>query len=173
MRALAAALLAAALLAAVSAAAEPTTNAARPEGGTTAPSLAASTSAASKPWSPSLERELMSPYCPGRSLIECPSEKAVELRLWIHAQERAGASRASVEALLFEQFGDQLRHGPRAEGWGLMAYLVPGAALLAGGAFVVGFLRRQGASSAPAAPAATPPADPEIARQIDRELDAS
>jgi cytochrome c-type biogenesis protein CcmH/NrfF len=126
--------------------------------------------AASTGWSQELERELMSPYCPGRSLIECPSPQATELRLWIQAQEREGVPRSQVEARLFEEFGDQLRHSPRAEGWGLWAYLVPGGALLAGGVVVVAFLGRGRPPGPPGAPPPGAPSDPELEREIDREL---
>jgi cytochrome c-type biogenesis protein CcmH/NrfF len=130
--------------------------------------------AASAGWSHELEHSLMSPYCPGRALTECPSPQATELRLWIQAQERAGVPRSEVEARLFQEFGDQLRVSPRAEGWGLWAYLVPAFALLAGGVVVFGFLRRQGgAGSASAVPAPASVADPELAREIERELGAS
>jgi cytochrome c-type biogenesis protein CcmH/NrfF len=125
--------------------------------------------AKSSSWSAELERELMSPYCPGRSLVECPSPQATELRLWIQAQERAGVPRANVEARLFEQFGDQLRHGPRAEGFGLWAYLVPAGALVAGGVLVLAFLRRQGGPE-PAPPEASLPRDPELERRLEEEL---
>ncbi|MEN8159215.1 MAG: cytochrome c-type biogenesis protein CcmH, partial [Myxococcota bacterium] len=95
---------------------------------------------AAERWSAELERELMSPYCPGRSLIECPSQKATELRLWIARKEDEGASRAQVEQELFRRYGDTLRHAPRAAGFGLWAYPAPAAALPAGGAGVGGFL---------------------------------
>jgi cytochrome c-type biogenesis protein CcmH len=134
--------------------------------------VGAGSAGAERPWSEQLEHELMSPYCPGRSLTECPSPQATELRLWIQAQERAGVPREQVEARLFAQFGDQLRHGPRAEGWGLWAYLVPAAALAAGGALVFAFLRRQG-RPAPAPPEAAPPRDPELERRLDEELGAT
>ena len=135
--------------------------------------LASAASAASEGgFSRELESELMSPYCPGRSLIECPSPQATELRLWIQAQEKAGVSRSDVEARLFEQFGDQLRHSPRAEGWGLWAYLVPGLAMLAGGVLVFGFLRRPARALA-ATPAPAARVDPDLAREIERELGAS
>lgn len=127
--------------------------------------------AASQGWSRELERELMSPYCPGRSLIECPSPAATELRLWIAGQEAAGVSRAAVEQRLFQEFGDQLRHSPRAEGWGLFAYLVPAGVLVAGGAFAFGFLRRQ--SRAVSVSPVPIPTDPDLVREIDREFGAS
>jgi cytochrome c-type biogenesis protein CcmH len=139
--------------------------------------LAGAAAAAEPPWSAELEKELMSPYCPGRSLVECPSQKATELRLWIQGQERAGVTRTAVEQELFRRYGDTLRHAPRAEGFGLWAYLVPAAALLAGGALVVVFLRRQ---SVPATATATEPGpcapgrrDAELERRLEEELRAS
>jgi len=130
--------------------------------------------AESSGWARELESEMMSPYCPGRSLIECPSPQATELRLWIAAQEKAGLSRGEVEAQLVQQFGDQLRHSPRAVGFGLWAYLVPGLALLAGGGLVVAFLRRQRVDAAGAPQAKAPPVrDPELERALEEELRAS
>jgi cytochrome c-type biogenesis protein CcmH/NrfF len=71
---------------------------------------------------------------------------------------------------LFQEFGDQLRQSPRPEGWGLVAYLVPAGVLLVGGTFAFGFLRRQSRSvSASPVSAET---DPDLAREIDRELGA-
>jgi cytochrome c-type biogenesis protein CcmH len=135
-----------------------------------APGAAADEPSASPGWSQELERGMMSPYCPGRSLIECPSPQATELRLWIQAQEKAGVPRQDVEARLFAQFGDQLRQAPRAEGWGLWAYLVPAGALLAGGAIVLAYLAR---NARPQAAAAAPSGavDPDVQREIDRELE--
>ena len=88
----------------------------------------------------------MSPYCPGRALAECPSPQADQLRLWIIDQARAGATRAEVEAELAANYGDQIRQTPRAEGIGLVAYAVPAAALVVGGAFLAFYLRRNGRS---------------------------
>jgi len=124
-------------------------------------------------WSSELESELMSPYCPGRSLTECPSPQATELRLWIQSQERAGVPREAVEARLFDEFGDQLRHAPRADGFGLWAYLVPAGALLAGFAFVLVFLRRQRGAASEAAAAAPRLPDPDLERRLDEELEAT
>jgi len=130
-------------------------------------------------WAYELSDELMSPYCPGRALSECPSPQAADLREWIIAQEKAGVSRARVETLLYERFGDQLRQAPRAEGVGLLAYAIP-AGLTLVGALVVGLffahVRRTRAADPGGGAAGPRPApaprelDPELARQVDAEL---
>lgn len=93
-------------------------------------------------WAYDLAHELMSPYCPGRALAECPSPQADQLRLWILSRAEAGASREAVERELFDHFGDAIRQAPRAEGIGLVAYAVPAVFVVAGAALLVVFLRR-------------------------------
>jgi len=123
-------------------------------------------------WSYRLPKEMMSPYCPGRALSDCPSPQAEELREWIVEQENAGVSRSEVEDQLFRAFGDKLRQAPRAEGMGLMAYLIPALAFAAGGALLAFFLRRQRPSVGGRAAAAVPtaPGDPDLERLVDEEL---
>ena len=87
-------------------------------------------------WSYRLAHEVMSPFCPGQKLAECPSPNASALREWIIDQERAGVSKAEVERQLLARWGDQLLQAPRAEGFGLFAYAVPIGAMLAGGVLV-------------------------------------
>lgn len=106
--------------------------------------FAAAGAAAGEGWSRELEHELMSPYCPGRALAECPSPQADQLRLWIIGQARAGKTREQVEAELAANFGDQIRQAPRAEGIGLVAYAVPAAFVVVGAALLAVFLRRSG-----------------------------
>jgi cytochrome c-type biogenesis protein CcmH/NrfF len=121
-------------------------------------------------WAYRLPREMMSPYCPGRALSDCPSPAAAELRQWIVEQENAGVSRSEVEQELFRVFGDQLRQAPRAEGMGLVAYLIPAAAFTAGAVLVVLFLRRQKlAIDGSDAPIGVP-RDPELEQLVDEEL---
>lgn len=133
-----------------------------------------STSAEEESWGYDLAGDLMSPYCPGRALSECPSPKAGELRVWILEQEQAGRSRADVEAQLYGQFGEQLRQAPKAEGMGLVAYAVPIGVFAAGGLLVVLFLRRASSGSSEAASAApSPPPSPgdeELERLLDEQL---
>ena len=120
-------------------------------------------------WAYKLPNQLMSPFCPGRTLSACTSPQAEDLRLWLIVQEASGRSREDVEAELFERYGDVLRAAPRAEGFGLTAYVFPVIAFLAGGVVVVVFLRRQTRAAATPEPSSQPP-DPELERIIDQEL---
>jgi cytochrome c-type biogenesis protein CcmH/NrfF len=118
-----------------------------------------------------LARELMSPFCPGRALADCPSPDAASLRAWILVQAAAGRPREEVRAELLERYGDQILAAPRAQGFGLTAYAIPIGAFVAGGALVAVFLRRQtrGAGATPRARRA--PLSPDLERLVDRELE--
>lgn len=121
-------------------------------------------------WGYDLARDLMSPFCPGRALADCPSPDAATLRAWILVQEAAGRSREDVEAELIERYGEQILSAPRVRGFGLTAYALPIAAFLAGGGLVWFFLRRQTreAHAEPRPRAAS--LSPELERLVDEEL---
>jgi cytochrome c-type biogenesis protein CcmH/NrfF len=120
-------------------------------------------------WAYKVPNELMSPFCPGRTLSACTSPQADDLRMWLIVQEASGRTREDVEAELFERYGDVLRPAPRAEGFGLTAYVFPVLAFLAGGVIVAVFLSRQARAAATSKPSSLPP-DPELERIIDQEL---
>jgi cytochrome c-type biogenesis protein CcmH len=127
-------------------------------------------------WAYSLAGELLSPYCPGRTLADCPSQDAQTLRIWLISQEAAGRSQADVEAELVERFGEEILGAPPPRGFGLVAYVVPFAAFVLGGLVVAVFLRRH---MAPVPEAGTDlesgtdlerPLDPELERIVEEEL---
>jgi len=93
-------------------------------------------------WATEVTRELMSPFCPGVTIAECPSSQAKSLAAWIVVQADEGRSEEEVMAQLYDRYGDQVRAAPRAEGFGLAAYAVPIAVFLLGGAGVGVFLWR-------------------------------
>ena len=136
----------------------------------------AETSSSVPKWAYDLAHEIMSPYCPGRTLAECPSPQAAELRIWIHTQAAAGATPDEVREMLYDRFGDIVRGTPRPEGWGLSAYLVPIFFFVLGGPAVVWIIRRMMGPAAgvaqPVATSATAPAevDPELERMLEAEL---
>ena len=126
-------------------------------------------------WGYALAHELMSPFCPGRTLAACTSGQADELRQWILLQEAAGASREEVIETLYQRYGEMIRSTPEAKGWGLAAYVVPIFALLAGGAVVAFGLRRMvgraGALPSGASLAASPAASVALDAASDAELE--
>lgn len=125
-------------------------------------------------WGFQLSRELMSPYCPGRTLADCPSSQADELRLWIYQQEQQGRTRNEVEQDLLDRFGEKMLGAPRARGIGVAAYWIPALLFLLGGWVAFRFLRRQKIKKVLAlAPESTTPAavlDPELSRLVAEEM---
>jgi cytochrome c-type biogenesis protein CcmH/NrfF len=127
--------------------------------------------AAAEGWAYEMANEMMSPFCPGRSIADCPSPQAQTLRMWLIVQEAAGRPRAEVEAEMVSRYGESVRGAPKAEGFGLTAYLIPVGVVAAGAALLAWFLRRQTRSAPatmPAAPGAPP--DPELERLLDERL---
>ncbi len=144
------------------------------------PTLASAQQGEAAGWGYSLAHELMSPFCPGRTLAQCTSPQSEQLRQWILMQEAAGASQEEVRANLLERYGDAIRSAPKAEGWGLFAYVLPVVFFLGAGVLVIFFLQRLVRSSprsvAPG-PGALPPAprgnalqEAELERLVDEEL---
>jgi len=76
-------------------------------------------------WGYDIAHDLMSPYCPGRTLATCPSPQAAELVQWIVMQEAAGVTQEQVIEMLIERFGEDILGAPKAEGITLWAYIMP------------------------------------------------
>jgi cytochrome c-type biogenesis protein CcmH/NrfF len=122
-------------------------------------------------WAYDLTHELMSPFGAVRhSMADCPSASGVVQ--WVVEQERLGRSRAEVEAELYTRFGEVLRSTPRAEGFGIAAYVVPVLLAIAGATIVGLFLRYQVGKKEPDAepPAPITAADSEFERIVDEQL---
>jgi len=131
----------------------------------------AAPAAADESWSGDLVDELMSPYCPGRTLRTCPSPQAGDLIAWIEDQEDQGRDREAVYEQLLSEFGEEVRQAPPTTGFGAAAYAIPVLAFLAGGFLVAVFLRRHASGPPVPAPAqAAPGTDPELERLVDEEL---
>ena len=132
---------------------------------------AAPRATAAEGWAYDVMNELMSPYCPGRPLADCPSPQAQTLRMWLIVQEANGRSREEVEAEVVARYGESILAAPKAQGIGLTAYVMPALAFLAGGGLLFWFLRRQTRSAPPPAPPAPgAPLDPELERLVDEQL---
>ena len=126
---------------------------------------------AAEGWAYEMANELMSPYCPGRSIADCPSPQAQTLRMWLIVQEASGRPRAEVEAELVSRYGESVLGAPRARGFGLTAYAIPAAVVAVGAGVLAWFLRRQTRTpKARGDDPASPPLDPELERLLDERL---
>ena len=96
-----------------------------------------------------LEAELMCPAC-DTTLEQSNSPIANEMRRFIRARIAAGDSESEIKRKLAAQFGDAILAAPPREGFGLLAWVLPLAAIaVAGAALAVGAwkwsrLRRDG-----------------------------
>jgi len=126
---------------------------------------------ADEPWGYQIAHELMSPFCPGRTLAACPSEKANELRTWILLQEAAGASREEVERELVDRFGEGVLPAPPAkDATAILGYAVPILGIVAGPPLVFWLLRRLTRRQEREPAQAPAPIDDDLAAEVDREL---
>lgn len=141
--------------------------------------LFGATTGLAKSWSYDLAGELMSPYCPGRTLASCPSPQAAELVQWMVVQEAGGATREQIVEMLIERFGEEILGAPPAKGITLWAYLLPMFGFVAGGGLVIVVLRRLVAKSPVVEPGSNPERastsaalDEDLAMRVDADLAA-
>lgn len=90
-----------------------------------APSAAVEKEAALEKKAHELYQQVLSPFCPGRSLNDCPSSKAQELKDELRDRLQAGESQETILQDVFARFGDQYRAVPIFAGVGVFVWLVP------------------------------------------------
>ena len=79
-----------------------------------------------------ISREMMSPYCPGITLHDCPSEASHDLRREIAGWSEDGMTKDQIWQRLEAEFGSDIRARPATDGSGLFAWLLPIGATAAG-----------------------------------------
>ena len=130
--------------------------------------LAGSARAAEPPNAADLETELVCPVCK-TTLDQSNAPVAQRMKAFIRVRIAAGDSTQEIKDALVDEFGPSVLATPRKSGFGLLAWLLPLAGLVAG-AVVVGLLIRSW-SRRRAPPEDTPPLDPRLERLVDEELD--
>jgi cytochrome c-type biogenesis protein CcmH len=110
----------------------------------------------------------MSPFCPGVTLHDCPSDNAIGLRAQIAGWAAHGWTRQRIMTKLLAEYGPDIRAVPSDRGTSLLVWLLPGLALFAGGATAAVFARRW---SRPAPdPVVPPPLDSRDRNRLEEEL---
>ncbi|HET7481432.1 MAG TPA: cytochrome c-type biogenesis protein CcmH [Actinomycetota bacterium] len=79
-----------------------------------------------------VSQNIMSPFCKGVTLHDCPSTAAARLRERIEGWARQGWSESRIMAELRRQYGARIDATPPTEGLGLVAWVLPAALLLLG-----------------------------------------
>ena len=69
--------------------------------------------------------EFLSPYCPGRALIDCPSQKATVLKEKIFQEVKSGKSKNQVLDDLLKEYGNEYSSKPKLSGFASLAWIVP------------------------------------------------
>ncbi|MCB0336087.1 MAG: cytochrome c-type biogenesis protein CcmH [Bdellovibrionales bacterium] len=70
-------------------------------------------------------QEVLSPFCPGRALQDCPSTSAGELKHKILEDLESGKSEEQVLTELYQEYGDSIRAVPQFAGFGMLAWIAP------------------------------------------------
>ncbi len=125
------------------------------------------TAAAAPPNAADLEAELVCPVCE-TTLDQSNAPIAERMKTFIRVRIAAGDTEQEIKDALVGEFGPEVLATPREGGFGLVAWLLPLAALVAG-AIVVGLLIRSW-SRRRAPPDDAAPLDPRLERLVDDEL---
>lgn len=117
------------------------------------------------PTSEQMAKDIMSPFCPGRTLATCPSLAADDLQAEIATRLKAGDTREQIMKDLEAKYGTVVLGAPPAEGVGLLLRTVP---------FLVGlgivWLLSRLASVRRDVAETVPPADSRLTAQLDDDL---
>jgi cytochrome c-type biogenesis protein CcmH len=114
-----------------------------------------------------LEGEVMCPVC-GTTLDQSSSPAAQQIKRVIAARIAAGDSKTQIENRLVAEYGEAILAAPRHHGFGLLAWWLPIAGIIAA-AVAVGFGAWRWSRAREPAPSVAP-LDPAVERRLDDEL---
>ncbi len=114
--------------------------------------------------------QVMSPFCPGRTLTNCPSPQADLLRAGIKDRIRAGATPDDIWQELYAAYGDQVRSVPRASGFNLLAWIIPGLFFALGALLLIRWMRPRWHSMPGARVPEQQRLDPELEARLQSEM---
>jgi cytochrome c-type biogenesis protein CcmH len=89
-----------------------------------------------------LASELQCPVCQGQSIQASPAPMAQQMKDLIRRQVADGYTNEQVREYFVSKYGEWVLLEPKAAGFNLLVYILPGLALLAGAVFVAVMVRR-------------------------------
>ena len=130
--------------------------------------LAAGAAAAAPPNAADLEAELVCPVCE-TTLDQSNAPVAERMKTFIRVRIAAGDTEQEIKDALVAEFGPGVLAEPPGGGFGLLAWLLPLAALV-GGAIAIGLLVRAWSRRPQTDARPESELDPELDRLVDDEL---
>ena len=116
-----------------------------------------------------LEHEVMCPTC--RTLLELSQAPIAErMRSFIRGRIAAGDTKSEIETKLVAQFGEGVLAAPPRHGFGLLAWVLPLAGLIAAALAVALIARRWRHAPQPLRTTSEARLDPALERRVDEEL---
>jgi len=129
--------------------------------------LAADAQAVGPPNAADLEAELVCPVCE-TTLDQSDAPVAQRMKAFIRERIAAGDTEQEIKDALVAEFGSGVLATPPKSGFGLLAWILPLVALVAGLITVGLLVRAWSRTRAPPDPGT--PLDPELERRVDEEL---
>ncbi len=120
-----------------------------------------------------ISNKVISPFCPGVTLHDCPSPSALDMRDRIEGYARQGMDEAAIMERLEAEYGPSIRAEPSSEGAGILVWILPSVAVLTGGVLAWMLVRRWTARRPPqttASPQATVELSSSERQRLDGEL---
>jgi len=108
--------------------------------------------------------------CHPQSVHDCACGRAEQMRASLHKDAESGKTGDAIVAEYVARSGEKVRVVPTASGFNLLAWVGPGAALLAAAGFVALVLKRWRRKPALAAATGAAPLDASAAARLEREL---
>src|SRR5215470_2915001 len=140
--------------------------------------LGFSVAAWGQPWQ-DVAGDLMSPACPGRTLLNCTSSQAEQWRELIRQKLAQGESKEQILRYFVDIGGEGILAAPPKQGFALTAWLLPLFVMVNGAGLIVVLTRRwaqkrpqadmHGMTNPNATPSSPPLSDPYLER-LHREL---
>jgi cytochrome c-type biogenesis protein CcmH/NrfF len=115
-----------------------------------------------------ISEHVMSPFCPGVTLHDCPSDNAIKLRSQIARWATLGWSRQRIMNKLLAEYGPDIRAVPSGSGASLLVWLLPAVAVVAGAGIAGMLARRWSGQRTPLRPPRK--LGPNDRRRLDEEL---
>ena len=95
----------------------------------------------------SLNKEIMCPVCPGESIDQSQNDLAIQMRFIVTKLVNENKSDHEIKEYFVERYGEVVLMEPSANGFGLIAWIVPWVAFISTVFLVIILIRRMSSTA--------------------------